>query len=187
MIGHAVGYWRSAPDGGCRRSHRVQGAAQTLGKGSSQLTQIHDHIKTSGDRLVMVAGSRHHLTTDENLQLNRKWYRKIFSGVLHFIIRYVCGIRINDTQCGFKLMTREASKILFEVMHVERWSFDIELFIIANKFGISCYEVPVNWEDVEGSKLNVFEASLSMFRDILLIKSFYLLGFWKFNDKSLVM
>lgn len=54
-------------------------------------------------------------------------------------------------------MTRETSKILFEVMHVERWSFDIELFIIANKFGVSCFEVPVNWEDVEGSKLNVIE------------------------------
>lgn len=84
-------------------------------------------------------------------------------------------------------MTREASKILFEAMHVERWSFDIELFIIANRYGISCYEIPVNWEDVEGSKLNVFEASLSMFRDILLIKSFYLLGLWKYNDRSLVI
>jgi dolichyl-phosphate beta-glucosyltransferase len=53
-------------------------------------------------------------------------------------------------------MTKETSKILFEVMHVERWSFDIELFIIANKYGITCFEIPVNWEDVEGSKLNVF-------------------------------
>lgn len=54
-------------------------------------------------------------------------------------------------------MTREASKIMFETLHVERWSFDIELFIIANKYGITCSEIPVNWEDVEGSKLNVFE------------------------------
>jgi len=38
-------------------------------------------------------------------------------------------------------------------MHIERWAFDVELFIIANKHKIKYVEVPVDWRDVEGSKL----------------------------------
>jgi hypothetical protein len=57
--------------------------------------QLEDFVKSKDNKLVMIAGSRHHLSTNEDLQLNRKWYRKIFSGVLHFILHYICGITIN--------------------------------------------------------------------------------------------
>lgn len=35
-------------------------------------------------------------------------------------------------------------------MHLNRWAFDVEIFMIANNYKIPFKEVPVNWEDKEG-------------------------------------
>ena len=68
-------------------------------------------------------------------------------------------------------------------MHLERWAFDVELFTVANRYRIPVKEVPVNWRDVEGSKLNVVEASATMARDFVLIRVLYGLGVWKYTDR----
>ena len=44
----------------------------------------------------------------------------------------------------------------------------------------------VEWHDVDGSKLNVIEASFNMFRDVLMIKFLYLVGLWKKSDRVIV-
>ena len=36
---------------------------------------------------------------------------------------------------------------------------------------------------MDGSKLNVLDASVNMFRDVLMIRFYYLIGLWKSNDK----
>jgi dolichyl-phosphate beta-glucosyltransferase len=46
-------------------------------------------------------------------------------------------------------------------------------------------EVPVRWRDVEGSKLNVIDASTSMLRDMLLLRVLYGLGLWTQADRRL--
>jgi len=71
-------------------------------------------------------------------------------------------------------------------LHLERWAFDVELFIIANYRKIPAKEVPVNWQDVEGSKLNVVSASLMMARDYFMVRVFYLLGLWRVDDVYLM-
>ncbi len=35
--------------------------------------------------------------------------------------------QIRDTQCGFKLLSRDAAKMTFPSLHIERWAFDVEL------------------------------------------------------------
>lgn len=49
--------------------------------------------------------------------------------------------QVQDTQCGFKLFTREAAKIIFSDNHMRGWSFDIELIYIAEALGIPMKEV----------------------------------------------
>jgi len=43
-------------------------------------------------------------------------------------------------------------------------------------------EIPVNWHDVEGSKLNIVEDSIKMARDFLLVRILYVLRMWKYSD-----
>ncbi len=108
------------------------------------------------------------------------------SAVFGFIKKVVCGVKSEDTQCGFKLFTRESAKMLFNPLHIERWAFDIELFVLSTIFKVEIGEVPVQWKDVDGSKLNVIEASVNMFRDVLMIKFLYLTGLWKTSDRVVI-
>jgi len=36
---------------------------------------------------------------------------------------------------------------------------------------------------VDGSKLNIVDATVNMFRDVLMIRLYYLIGLWKYTDK----
>ena len=152
--------------------------------------------KIEKNGLGLVAGSRNHLV--EGVVKKRKFYRNILMYCSNFVIQTICGVKLKvntsngkyylniiilqDTQCGFKLFTKQTSNFLFPALHLERWAFDVELFIIANYRKIPAVEVPVNWQDIEGSKLNVVTASLMMARDYLLVRIFYLFGLWKIDD-----
>lgn len=59
----------------------------------------------------------------------------------HMLVMLLCTRNIKDTQCGFKLFTKEAAKILFQSLHIERWAFDIELIFIAEQLNIPMTEV----------------------------------------------
>ena len=39
----------------------------------------------------------------------------------HFLVWFLCVRGIHDTQCGFKLFSRPAARLLFYNQHVERW------------------------------------------------------------------
>ena len=76
------------------------------------------------------------------------------------LVRFVLGFAYQDTQCGFKIFSREAARRIFPSLHIERWAFDVELLYLCRAAEISVIEVPVKWEDVEGSHLNIVDASL---------------------------
>ena len=40
----------------------------------------------------------------------------------------------------------------------------------------------VEWRDVDGSKLSVVDASVNMFRDVLMIRFYYHVRLWRFSD-----
>ena len=63
-------------------------------------------------------------------------------------------------------------------------AFDVELLYIAEKLNIPIVEVDVNWEEIPGSKLDPFTASLQMGFDILAIWLRYFLGIWMINRKK---
>ena len=64
----------------------------------------------------MVVGSRRHM--EEEGKVQRKFHRKFISAVFKFIITFLLGIKTQDTQCGFKLFTKESAKQLFETLHI---------------------------------------------------------------------
>jgi dolichyl-phosphate beta-glucosyltransferase len=98
----------------------------------------------------------------------------------NFLVKTAIGIDyIKDTQCGFKLFTRRAANRIFTHMHLNRWAFDVEMFYIGKHLNIPVLEKAVNWREIEGSKLNVFAASISFIRDYLSIIFFYTTNLWK--------
>jgi hypothetical protein len=72
--------------------------------------------------------------------------------------------------------------MIFPVQHIERWAFDVELLFLAVRFRVPLVEVPVTWQEIEGSKLDAVSATLQMARDMFIIRLCYMLGIWKVTD-----
>eukprot|EP00761_Pharyngomonas_kirbyi_P011891 gb/GECH01011917.1/.p1 GENE.gb/GECH01011917.1/~~gb/GECH01011917.1/.p1 ORF type:complete len:327 (+),score=55.08 gb/GECH01011917.1/:1-981(+) len=130
-----------------------------------------------GSQLGIVVGSRAHLMEEAVAQ--RKWYRNILMYGFHFSVSLLSRIRsISDTQCGFKLFTRDSARLVFHNLHINRWCFDVEILYIAQQTGVPVSEVAVNWTEVAGSKLNLVSASLDMFKSLLVMRVMYMAGTW---------
>lgn len=144
--------------------------------------RLYESIKEKGCALAI--GSRKIITE----KANRVWYRNIMGVINNFIVRTLIGIgEIKDTQCGFKLFTKEAAQIIFGNLHLVRWAFDVDMLYICKKRNIYIKEVPVTWEEVAGSKLMLLPATISFFRDYFAMLTFYNTGFWTYNrEQSLI-
>lgn len=77
---------------------------------------------------------------------------------------------IHDTQCGFKLFRREVVKELFSRQKLNGFAFDVEILFLAHRLSLPVCEVPVNWHNQEGSKVNLALDSMKMLRDLLKLK-----------------
>ncbi|XP_061557973.1 dolichyl-phosphate beta-glucosyltransferase [Phycodurus eques] len=127
--------------------------------------------------MAISCGSRAHLEQEALAQ--RSLFRNVLMRGFHFLVWFLCVRGVRDTQCGFKVFTREAALRTFSSLHVERWAFDVELLYIAQRLKIPIAEVAVNWTEIEGSKLVPFWSWLQMGRDLLFIRLRYLMGAWK--------
>ncbi|KAJ8412498.1 hypothetical protein AAFF_G00128340 [Aldrovandia affinis] len=132
------------------------------------------------ENMAIACGSRAHLEKDSVAQ--RSVFRTFLMYGFHFLVWFFCVKGIGDTQCGFKLFTREAALKTFSSLHVERWAFDVELLYIAQCFKIPIAEVAVNWTEIEGSKLVPFWSWLQMGRDLVFIRLRYITGAWKLES-----
>jgi glycosyltransferase involved in cell wall biosynthesis len=89
---------------------------------------------------------------------------------------------IEDTQCGFKMFTREASLALFDKIHKIHGGFsgvsgsnvssgfDVELLYLASRMGLRIKEAPVNWLYVETRRVSPIKDSIEGVTDLLKIK-----------------
>ncbi|KAJ8679053.1 hypothetical protein QAD02_014840 [Eretmocerus hayati] len=126
---------------------------------------------------AIVCGSRAHLEEEEKAK--RSLFRLFLMYGFHFLVWFLCVKRVHDTQCGFKLLTRESARLVFTALHVERWAFDVEMLYIAEVLGLPVSEVAVEWQEIDGSKIVPVWSWLQMGRDLLLISLRYKLGAWK--------
>jgi dolichyl-phosphate beta-glucosyltransferase len=125
----------------------------------------------------VVFGSRAHLEKSAQVAKRSKLRNFLMKG-FHLCVRLFVGSEIRDTQCGFKLFSRSAAQLLFPSLHLSRWAFDIELVELCRRLDLRVAEVPVNWHEVDGSKLNVVTASIQMLRDMASVRLCYSLGLW---------
>lgn len=140
---------------------------------------LHD-INPKPNNMAISCGSRAHLEDDSVAE--RSMFRTFLMYGFHFLVWFFCVRGIRDTQCGFKLFTREAALQTFSSLHVERWAFDVELLYIAQRFKIPIAEVAVNWTEIEGSKLVPVWSWLQMGRDLVFIRLRYITGAWRLES-----
>ena len=99
--------------------------------------------------------------------------RRMASRVFNLLIRLLFGLRISDTQCGAKLVRRDALQAVLPQLGLTRWAFDVDLLFQLHRAGYPVLEWPTTWRDAAGSKLEVGRVSLEMFLAICRLRLLY--------------
>ncbi len=101
------------------------------------------------------------------------------------LVKIICGdLQIDDTQCGFKMMTLNAGLALYSDLNLKRWTHDVEVLYRAKKTGVPVGQMKIGWVDKEGSKLastlkeTVYISGI-MLSEIVIMRINYITGKWK--------
>jgi dolichyl-phosphate beta-glucosyltransferase len=98
-------------------------------------------------------------------------FRRAASEVFRWVRLAMIGLgHISDTQCGFKAYRGPVARQLFNLAHIDRFMFDIEILYLAERAGLRIVEMPVQWNDAPGSKVRVLEGLVNMVRDLWRIR-----------------
>lgn len=130
---------------------------------------------------VIVVGSRAHL---EGASKAQRTAIRNFLGLGFHVLIVLSGVRgIKDTQCGFKLFSREAARWVFPNQHIQRWCFDPELIVIGQKRRMEIAEIPVEWNEIPGSKIRI-SSMIKMAIDLVQIAVFHRTNVWTIRMKG---
>jgi glycosyltransferase involved in cell wall biosynthesis len=108
-------------------------------------------------------------------------YRHVMGRGFNLIVRILLLPGIHDSQCGFKLFTRDAAQTIIGktllytnpdgvVQGPRVTAFDVELLVAAKRSGYRICGMPVIWTYGKGSKVNPAKDTWTNFRDVLTVK-----------------
>jgi glycosyltransferase involved in cell wall biosynthesis len=118
--------------------------------------------------LPFVAGSRRHEETVTLIRARRM--REVSGRVFNLATGFIVHTGFRDTQCGLKAFRAEEGKLLFACGLVKGFAFDVELFVMAKRFGIAVTEVPVHVRNADRSTVQMSRDSRRMIQDLLRIR-----------------
>nr|CAG4644225.1 EOG090X0BIY [Lepidurus arcticus] len=155
---------------------------EDLEKLESKLVEKIEGQEDGGIVPAIVCGSRAHL--EEDSIATRSYFRTFLMHGFHSLVWFFAVRSIRDTQCGFKLFSRQAVRLCFPSLHIERWAFDVELLFIAEKLSIPVEEVAIRWTEIDGTKMVPVLSWIQMGRDLFLIWLRYASRAWRIRDNS---
>lgn len=110
------------------------------------------------------------------LVIRQSWCRETAGRTFNFLVQTLAFPGIKDTQCGFKLFTRRAARLIFNRQRFDGFGFDVEILYLGKKLDFKIAEVPVRWLNSPGSKVNILRDSTKMFLDLFRLRVNDLLG-----------
>ena len=97
--------------------------------------------------------------------------RRISGRIFALLQRVIVGLPYADTQCPFKLFTRDAAARVYPLVRTSGWAFDVELLARARGLGLVVEEFPVDWRHVGGSHVQIGPlAALRVLGELLSIR-----------------
>jgi len=104
------------------------------------------------------------------LEPPQPWWRQSIGKLYGWVRRQILLPAIIDSQCGFKLFTREAVQATFPRQTVFGWAFDAEILHLAQLLGFRIAELPVVWHNRRESKVRVLRDAPKVLRDLITIR-----------------
>ncbi len=106
-------------------------------------------------------------------------HRHIIGRVFNLLVKVLAIPDFEDTQCGFKMVSRKAAEDIFRVGQINGIGFDVEMLYIAKRRGYRTVEVPINWYYNAESKMRLVKDSLGIIREIFDIRRNWRDGVYK--------
>jgi dolichyl-phosphate beta-glucosyltransferase len=141
---------------------------------SSPIAEVHK-LWAAADRAqaAVAIGSR---ALDRSLVgVHQAPLREFAGRVFNWVMRFSTGLPLLDTQCGFKLFRKDAAHAIFPRQRLDGFGFDVEDLMIARIHGFKIVEVPVRWDNVEGTKVSGLSGARA-FWDLVVVRWNQLLG-----------
>jgi glycosyltransferase involved in cell wall biosynthesis len=107
------------------------------------------------------------------LHVEQSGQRRLASRAFHLIVQGLFRMNLRDTQCGAKVMRREAVEKVHSSLRIADMAFDINLLYSLKRAGYRILEVPTEWTDKLGSKVTLAGTSLVMFLSVVRIWLIY--------------
>ena len=105
--------------------------------------------------LQYVNGTRFSKESDTK---GRKWYRKITSVGLIFLLKTIFHMKATDALCGFTFLRKEeAEQLVRESSNDNGWFYTVEFLIRAERDGMVIYDMPVEWQEDYNTTVKVWK------------------------------
>ncbi len=123
---------------------------------------------SSAPSVEVLVGNRQHARSEITVQQGvlRRKMGQTFNGIL----RLITGIRLQDTQCGFKAFRRKARESIFPLQKLDGFAFDVEVLLLADRLGFVVEDMPVEWKNATGSKVRIIRDSFRMLCDAIRVR-----------------
>ena len=129
----------------------------------SELKRFLDAAAHDGDVIV---GSRE---ASGARRVGEPWSRHVVGRVFNWTVKLLVLPGIDDTQCGFKLFSVRAARMLFPLQRLDGFGFDVELLFLARRAGLVIREIPITWVYRRESKVNMLSGARA-FLDLLAVR-----------------
>lgn len=116
----------------------------------------------------VVFGSR--AVAGADVRQHQPFYRELMGKTFNLIIRLLGVLGVHDTQCGFKLLAGDVARELGAKLTIDGFAYDVELVWLARRRGYAIAEVGVVWINSPDSRVDPIRSSLSMLRDVILMR-----------------
>ncbi len=103
----------------------------------------------------------------QRIYAQRSGFRKFLSTGLNWITnRFLFSQKVLDSQCGFKIFTREVVQEIFPLVRIHSGLFDVELICLLQKFNIPYLFQSIPWIDRPGSRISILSCLFQDFGDL---------------------
>ena len=107
-------------------------------------------------------------------KVKRSFFRYLYSVVYIKLAQFLLKSKITDFQCGFKAVNQRMVQDILPKVQDDKWFFDTELLILAERQGYKIKEIPVEWLDQRfeerRSKVKILRTITSYLKDVFRLK-----------------
>jgi len=124
-------------------------------------------LEQGADLIIASRSFRDHPETVQKIK-QTLWKRSL--GLCgNLIIQFLTVKRIWDTQCGFKIFSQQSLEVILPRLTINRWAFDVEMLVIAQKHKMKIGIIPVVWENADFSRVGI-RGYFSSFKEVVKIR-----------------